>query len=76
MAPVARYKQIAAILRARIESGDLEPGQTVPSEPTLMQEFGVARNTVRHAIEVLRQAGLVTTVPGMGTYVSKPDAGA
>jgi len=69
MAPVPRYQQIAAILRARIEAGKLAPGQRIPSEPTLMQEFGVARNTARHAIGLLRDEELVVTVPGVGTFV-------
>ncbi|MDQ2874249.1 MAG: GntR family transcriptional regulator [Actinomycetota bacterium] len=41
----------------------------VPSETSLVQEFGVARGTVRRAIEVLRDEGLVLTVQGRGTFV-------
>lgn len=69
MAPIARYQQIAAILRERIQRGDLEPGQPIPSEVALQQEFGVARHTARHAVQLLREQGLVSTVPGLGTYV-------
>lgn len=69
MAPVARYRQIAAILRQRIQRGDLQAGQPIPSEVALQQEFGVARHTARHAVAQLREWGLVVTVPGLGTYV-------
>jgi len=37
-----------------------------------MQEFGVARATARHAVELLREEGLVVKVPGLGTFVRKP----
>ena len=66
-APV--YRQLAAILRARILSGRLTPGHAIPSENTLQQEFGVSRNTSRRSIAILRDEGLVVTVPGRGTYV-------
>ena len=38
-----------------------------------MQEFGVARATARHAAELLRDEGLVVKVPGLGTFVCKPE---
>jgi DNA-binding GntR family transcriptional regulator len=71
LAPIPRYRQLAAILRARIESGELQPERPIPSEAQIEQEFGVARATARHAVAVLRDEGLVVTVPGMGTYVRK-----
>lgn len=64
------YMQVADILRARIESGQLIPDRPVPSESQLQQEFGVARGTARKAIAVLREQGLVVTVKGRGSYVS------
>ena len=72
LAPVPRYRQIAAILRERIESGELEPDRPIPSEVQIQQEFGVARETARHAVALLRDEGRVVTVPGMGTYVKAP----
>jgi GntR family transcriptional regulator len=72
LAPVPRYRQIADIIRERIESGELLPDRPIPSETAIQQEFGVARATARHAVELLREQGLVVTVPGMGTYVRKP----
>jgi GntR family transcriptional regulator len=68
---VPRYEQLAAILRARIDNGELEPGRRIPSETTLQQEYGVSRITVRHAIELLRTEQLVRTVPGLGTFVRR-----
>jgi GntR family transcriptional regulator len=64
------YMQVANILRARIESGELQPDRPVPSESQLQQEFGVARGTARKAIGVLRKEGLVVTVMGRGSYVN------
>jgi peptide/nickel transport system ATP-binding protein len=48
------YVQLASILRARIESGDLPPRRAVPSKRMLMQEFGIAGGTVDKAIDILR----------------------
>jgi GntR family transcriptional regulator len=75
LAPVPRYRQIAAILRGRIESGELEPDRPIPSETQIQQDFGVARETARRAVALLRDEGYVVTVPGMGTYVVKKDRG-
>jgi GntR family transcriptional regulator len=66
---VPAYRQLASILREQIESGELAADQPVPSEATLVQRYGVARGTVRRAIEVLRDEDLVVTVQGRGTYV-------
>lgn len=66
------YKQLAAILEARIKAGTLKPGRVIPSEEQLREEFGVARGTARKAAAVLRDAGLVHTVAGKGTYVGPP----
>jgi GntR family transcriptional regulator len=64
------YVQVADILRARIESGQLLPDRPVPSETQLQQEFGVARGTARKSIALLREQGFVVTVPGRGSYVN------
>jgi GntR family transcriptional regulator len=67
------YVQLASILREQIETGKLQRDRPLPSEATLQQEYGVARGTVRKAVELLRDHGLVVTVQGRGTYV-KPGA--
>lgn len=69
LGPEPVYRQLAAVLRRRIESGELQPGRAIPSEATLVQTYGVARGTARKAVEALRDEGLVVTVPGRGSYV-------
>lgn len=65
------YLQLAAILRARIESGEIVPGEPVPSITFLVQETGLAVGTVRKAIKVLSDECLVVTVPGRGSFVTE-----
>lgn len=67
--PVTPYRQLAAILAARIKRGDWKPGRRIASEYELMSEYGLARSTVRRAIQVLIDDGAVFTVPQRGTYV-------
>ena len=70
-----KWIQIADVLRARIASGEYPP-RTMISEVRLEQEFGVARTTVRKVTAALRSDGLITTTPGMGSFVAeKPAAG-
>jgi DNA-binding GntR family transcriptional regulator len=64
------YLQLAAILRAAINSGELAPRALMPSESYLMGQHGVSRGTVRHALEILRGEGLIQTFPGRGTFVA------
>ncbi len=66
------YRQIAAWLRARIAAGEFRPGEDpLPSEKDLVDLFGVARDTARRAVQVLREEGLVVTIPQRGTYVTR-----
>ena len=70
-APEPPHRQIAAWLRGKIESGELQPGRKIPSEKDIMDVTGVARTTARRAVAVLREEGLVVTTPGRGTHVAK-----
>lgn len=63
------YVQLAAILKARIESGEITA--RLPSERDLHNEFGLAPMTVRKAVRLLRDEGLVVVVAGRGTYVKR-----
>jgi GntR family transcriptional regulator len=63
------YAQLAAILRRKIESGELGHLDPLPSETTLCQEYDISRDTARRAVQALREEGLVFTVAQRGTYV-------
>ena len=67
--PTPLYEQLAVVLRAMIKSGQLQPRDPVPSESQLQQEHGVSRGTVRRALDILRDEGLVVTIAGRGTFV-------
>jgi GntR family transcriptional regulator len=69
MDPTPLYEQVANEIERRIQAGVLAAGQLIPSELSMQQEFGVARGTARKAVEVLRERGLVVTIPRRGTYV-------
>ena len=66
------YLQLAAILRGRIEAGEITA--RVPSVKTLTQEYGVAQGTAEHALSVLRDEGLIRSRMGRGHFVV-PGAG-
>jgi GntR family transcriptional regulator len=68
----AKYKQIADDLREQITTGTLPPGSQLPTEPELAAATGASRSTVRLAIGLLIQQGLVETRQGIGTYVTDP----
>jgi GntR family transcriptional regulator len=63
------YLQLARILREMITSGQVAPRQPMPSIKTITQQYGVAKGTAEKALGVLRDEGLVVTVPGRGIYV-------
>lgn len=63
------YLQIAADLRQRITSGELQPRAKLPSESALMRTYGVSNTVTKRAISVLRAEGLVEGRSGSGVYV-------
>ena len=67
--PVPPYRQIAEIIRRRIKSGEYPKDSRIPTESEMVETWEVARTTARRAIAVLREEGLVYTVPQRGTYV-------
>ncbi|MEV0898360.1 winged helix-turn-helix domain-containing protein [Actinoplanes sp. NPDC049802] len=69
LAQTPLYVQLADLLAERIKRGDYKVNDPIPSESTLQQEYGVARGTVRSAVRLLRERGLVATAPQRGTYV-------
>lgn len=64
-----RYSGIVAELRRRIETGELAPGDRVPSTREIIREWGVAMATATKVLTELRREGLVRAVPGVGTVV-------
>jgi GntR family transcriptional regulator len=69
--PQPMYQQIAEDLKKQIDSGALKPGQQLPTEIHLRDQYNASRNTVRDAIKRLISLGLVETRPGAGTYVTR-----
>ncbi|WP_283135029.1 TetR/AcrR family transcriptional regulator C-terminal domain-containing protein [Rhizohabitans arisaemae] len=68
------YVRIAAEIRARISSGELRPGDRIPSTRQITKQWGVAKATASKVIDVLGREGVVKTVPRVGTVVAGPDA--
>lgn len=67
--PRPPYQQIADDLRQAIRSGDLAPGDQLPSNRQLMDQYGVAPQTVQSAFRMLKDEQLTYSVQGRGTYV-------
>lgn len=72
--PVPRYAQLADVMRQRIHRGLWPTGTRVPSILSLMEEFDVARVTVRQAIQILAREGLLSPERGRGTFVTEEAA--
>ncbi|MFI0905447.1 TetR/AcrR family transcriptional regulator C-terminal domain-containing protein [Streptomyces sioyaensis] len=66
------YRRITDEIRRRIDTGELAPGDRVPSTRRITQEWGVAMATATKVLTTLRQEGLVRAVPGVGTVVAEP----
>lgn len=67
--PVPLYRQIADLIMSMIKSGEYAPGDQLPSESRLSQEYGVSRLTARSAYRYLREQGAVVTAQGRGSFV-------
>ena len=70
LSQVPLYLQVSAVLRRRIEDGHWSAGDKISTIEQLQQEFGVARVTVRQAVELLERDGLVRREQGRGTFVA------
>jgi DNA-binding GntR family transcriptional regulator len=66
--------QLAALLREQIKSGELPPESALPPIVALAAEHGVTTNTVQKALRMLKTEGLVTSVPGYGTFVADSES--
>lgn len=67
---MAKYQMIAEWVKKRIEQGELKDGDRLESEHVLSRRFGISRQTVRHALGVLQEEGLLFCRQGSGNYVS------
>lgn len=70
--PVPYYQQMFDVLEERISSGRIALGERLPSENELGNEFGLARATVRQALQLLESRGLVQRIANRGVFASRP----
>lgn len=68
----AKFRDIAAQLRAQIEAGELAIGDKLPTEQALVDQYRISRTTARQAVQDLRDAGLVEVRHGVGAFVAPP----
>ncbi|NLG69399.1 MAG: GntR family transcriptional regulator [Firmicutes bacterium] len=66
------YQQLEDYIRDHIESGQLKPGDRLPSETELSKRYRISRMTVRKALERLEFSGYLERYPGKGTFVAAP----
>jgi GntR family transcriptional regulator len=69
------YQRVAQVLRERILAGEYAQGEMIPTEPQLCKEFKVSRITVRQAVAILQNEGMVTREQGRGTTVREWNRG-
>ncbi|MFN3657981.1 MAG: GntR family transcriptional regulator [Pseudolabrys sp.] len=74
LSPVARYIQLATLFRNRISSGEWPVGGRIPNVDELAAEFAVARGTMREALGLLEQEGLLERLRAKGTFVRRSAA--
>ena len=65
------YRQLGAIIRGRVESGELAPGAWLPAILAMAAEYQVSVPTVRKALDLLKSEGVVVGVPGYGTFIAE-----
>lgn len=73
---LSRYGKLAQALRDRILQGEWRPGEAIPSEAALAQSYGVALGTIRQALSLLVEDGVMQRRHGKGTFVTKGVDGA
>lgn len=69
--PVPLWRQVAAYIRQAITDGQLAPGDGLPGEQAIADAMDVSYTTVRKALALLRDEGLVETAVGIGSFVAE-----
>ncbi len=70
-----RYVSLADNLQQQIESGEVQNGERLPSQHEMAKQFGVSLTTLRSAVDLLEQRGLVRSAHGLGTFAQSPEPG-
>lgn len=70
--PVPLYYQLKQLLTERISTGEWSPGDMLPTEEGLQEQYGLSRTTVRQALKEMEYEGLISRHRGRGTFVSRP----
>lgn len=68
--PVPRYRQLAQFIGKAVQDGRLRPGEPLPSETAMADYAGVSTDTVRAALQLLRDDGVIVTAQGIGSFVA------
>ena len=71
---IAKYRQVTEWIQNRIATGELNRGDQIESENDISRTFGISRQTVRHALGLLEQQGILTRIQGSGTFVRDEQA--
>lgn len=66
------YQQVVQDLRVKIESGQLKPGERIPSQRAIAEEYGIATMTASKALKALCDDGWANSVPSLGVFVANP----
>ena len=72
----SKTQQVIDDITAQIESGQLRPGDRLPSTAELRAQYGVSITVVRNAVQWLKAKGLVEGLSGVGVFVVEHDGGA
>ena len=74
MGKAIMYERIYGDLLAKIQSGDYQPGDRLPSEKELAELYGVSRITAKKAMDMLAKENQINREPGRGSFVCRPAA--
>jgi GntR family transcriptional regulator len=72
--PIPIYYQLMQLIRGSIETGQLKPADSIPTEIEMMKQYGISRATVRQALMHLVNEGYIRRIKAKGTFVNEPPA--